>query len=298
MPNVTFYCHVVILNDIVYVGGGGANNVVFDYHPGRGEWSELPTPHVLGFAMASLNAQLVLVGGIVGGEVMKILRVWEGARGGWAHPYPAMSTGRSESAAVGYQHYLIVACGKNNGGVDTVEVLDGSSHTWYSAQPVPMGGYEMSSVVIGDHWYLSSFYWEDENPHIFTAHLPTLVSSAVSPARTSSASIWQELPTPPVDSPTLLALQNHLLLVGGRGPVNDLHHYDPLAKKYSQCGQLPFGMYGPSCAVLPSGELMVAGGEVEGGEVEGIGWSRQVWWSRRVWIGSIVSLHMRCNNYI
>ena len=134
----------------------------------------------------------------------------------------------------------------------------------------------MSSVVIGDHWYLSSLYWEDDNPHIFTAHLPTLVSSAVSPARTSSASIWQELPTPPVNGPTLLALQNHLLLVGGRGQVHDLHNYDPLAKKYSLCGQLPVGMWGPSCAVLPSGELMVAGGHVEGIRL-----------SRQVWIGSI-----------
>ena len=276
MPHETFCCRVVMLNDMVYVGGGGIFSYdVLEYHPGRGEWSELPTPPVRDFAMASLNAQLVLVGGGVGGEG-KILRVWEGARGGWAQPYPDMPTGRGGSAAVGYQHHLIVACGFKKGGVDTVEVLDGSSHRWYSAQPVPMGGYVMSSVVIGDHWYLSSLHWNDGNPHIFTAHLPTLVSSAVSPARTSSASIWQELPTPLVDGPTLLALQNHLLLVGGRGPVHDLHHYDPLAKKYSQCGQLPVRMLGPSCAVLPSGELMVAGGVVEG-----IGLSGQVW------IGSI-----------
>ena len=280
MPHGTFYCHVVILNDMMYVGGGGANVgggcIVLEYHPGRGEWSELPKPPLgaWGFAMASLNAQLVLVGGDDDG-LGKILRVWEGASG-WVQPYPAMPTWRSDSAAVGYQHYLIVACGKNNGGVDTVEVLDGSSHRWYSSQCVPVGGEFMSSVLIGDHWYLSSLCWNDKNPHIFTAHLPTLVSSAVSPARTSSASIWQELPTPPVHGPTLLALQNHLLLVGGRGPVHDLHHYDPLAKKYSQCGQLPVGMCGPSCAVLPSGELMVAGGQVEG-----FGWSQQVW------IGSI-----------
>ena len=31
-------------------------------------------------------------------------------------------------------------------------------------------------------------------------------------------------------------------------------------------------MWGPSCAVLPSGELLVAGGEVEG-----VGYSQQVW---------------------
>ena len=279
MPLVTFYCHVVIINGVVYVGGGwDVINDVLEYHPGSGEWSKLPTPPVRSFAMASLNGQLVLVGGDGDGEG-KILIVWEGARGGWAQPYPAMPTGRSRSAAVGYQHYLIVACGYKNGRVDTVEVLDGSSHRWYSAQPVPMGGHMMSSVVIGDgdHWYLSSNQWNDIKSHIFTAHLPTLVSSAVSSARTNSASIWQELPTPPVHDPTLLALQNHLLLVGGGGLEHDLHHYDPLAKKYSQCGQLPVGMRGPSCAVLPSGELMVVGGVVEG--ISGC--------SQLVWIGSI-----------
>ena len=279
MPHLTFCCHVVIINGVVYVGGGAyICDDVLEYHPGSGEWSELPTP-VWEFAMASLNGQLVLVGG---GGKGKILRVWEGARGGWAQPYPAVPSGRSSSAAVGYLHYLIVvACGDKNGGVDTVEVLDGSSHRWYSAQPVPMGVSVMSSVVIGDHWYLSSFIWNDGKSHIFTAHLPTLVSSAVSAARTNSASIWQELPTPPVDDPTLLALQNHLLLVGGEGLEHDLHHYDPLAKKYSQCGQLPVGRRGPSFAVLPSGELMVVGGEVKDGDVPGIGCSQQVW------IGSI-----------
>ena len=279
MPRGTFYCHVVIINGVVYVGGGEVIGVL-EYHPGSGEWSKLPTPPVVHFALASLNGQLVLVGGSGDGEG-KILRVWDGVRGGWTRggwtqPYPAMPTRRSSSAAVGYQHYVIVACGDKNGGVDTVEVLDGSSHRWYSAQPVPIGGHVMSSVVIGDHWYLSSYYWNDNKSHIFTAHLPTLVSSAVSADRTNSASIWQELPTPPVCDPTLLALQNYLLLVGGGELEHDLHHYDPLAKKYSQCGQLPVGMWGPSCAVLPSGELMVVGGMVEVGR-----------FSKQVWIGSI-----------
>ena len=51
-------------------------------------------------------------------------------------------------------------------------------------------------------------------------------------------------------------------------------HARPLAQKYSQCGQLPVGVRGTSCAVLPSGELTVAGGDVEGIY---IGFSRQVW---------------------
>ena len=66
MPFETIYCHVVIINGVVYVGGGLIICDVLEYHPGSGEWSMLPTPLVGYFAMASLNGQLVLVG--VGGS--------------------------------------------------------------------------------------------------------------------------------------------------------------------------------------------------------------------------------------
>ena len=54
----------------------------------------------------------------------------------------------------------------------------------------------------------------------------------------------------------------------------ELYRYEAEGKKWSVCGQLPVGMWAPSCAVLPSGELFVAGGKVEG-----------VWWySQQVWV--------------
>jgi len=277
-PFGTFQYHVVILNGMVYVGGGHYSSEydVLQYSPRSGEWSKLPTSPVKGFAMASLNGQLVLVGNHCEGDDDRIT-VWDSTSGGWGHPYPAMPSERSSSAAVGYQNCLIVACGFIER--DTVEVMDSFSGRWYSTQPVPMGGYRMSSAVVGDHWYLSSQYWEDDQPHIFSAHLPTLISSATSAAQTSTTSIWQELPTPPVRCPTLLALQSHLLLVGGSGPSQKLHRYDPQAKKWRECGQLPAGMAGTACAVLPSGELMVAGGIVEGDDLNP--------YSKQTWIGKL-----------
>ena len=270
--------HTVLLNGMVYVGdvGGGiagAECQVVEYSPESGEWNMLPRAPVRGFAMTSLNGQLVLAGG---GSDSDSITVWDSGRGEWAHPYPPMPTGRTLLAAVGYQNYLIVACGLRHR--DTVEVLDSSNDRLYSAQPLPVGGHIMSSVVIGDRWYLSSFgYWKDNKRHIFWAHLPTLISSATSAAHANAASIWQELPTPPVDDPTLLALQGHLLLVGGMGHVQKLHRYDPEARQWRECGQLPFGMAAPSCAVLPSGELMVAGGVVKGGSS----------YSKQMWLGKI-----------
>jgi len=68
-------------------------------------------------------------------------------------------------------------------------------------------------------------------------------------------------------------------LVGGSGPSQKLHRYDPQAKKWRECGQLPAGMGGPACAVLPSGELMVVGGIVKGDDLNP--------YSKQTWIGKL-----------
>ncbi len=255
------------------MGGGFAredNNeyMVMRYDPSRGEWSQLPKSTERWFAMTSVKDQLLLAGG--GGDSTAI-QLWdcEGHRWNTQH-YPRMPTGRTQSAAVGYQQYLIVACGSNK---DTVEVLDCSTHQWYSAQPVPVGGDRMTAVIIVDYMFISSYNWSDDQPHVFSAHLPTLISNATH--NTTTGPTWQELLPSPVCGPTLLALQNHLLLVGGRevggkGRRKELYRYDAEGKKWSKCGEFPVGMYAPSCAVLPSGELLVAGGGVEG-----VGWYSQ-----------------------
>ena len=246
----------VVINGVVYCGGNNpASRDVIQLIPENGDWSELPRPPVTGFAITSLNGQLVLAGSV--GDDARI-RVWDNDCSEWVHPYPPMSTGRVMSAAVGYQKYFIVACGypKRN----DVEVLDSSSGRWYSAQPVPVGGRRMSSVVIGNCWYLSSYgWWKDGKEHIFWTHLPTLTSSATS-AHSTTEHIWHDLPTPPVAEPTLLALQGHLLLVGGQGYPQEIHRYDKEVREWRVCGQLPVAMFAPCCAVLPSGDLMVAGG--------------------------------------
>ena len=267
--------NAIVIHGVVYCGGGSITcDDVVQYYPESGEWRKFPrSPGLRGFAMTSLNRQLVLVGHH--GDDEKRITVWDSGHREWVHPYPPMPTKRSQSAAVGYQNYLIVACGWYER--DIVEVLDSSSGRWYSAQPVPVGGHIMSSAVIGDHWYLSSFAcWKDEKGHIFWAHLPTLISSATSP-HTNTASVWHELPTPPVEEPTLLDLQGHLLLVGGKGKVQELHRYDPETKQWRECGQLPVGMSVPCCAVLPSGELMVAGGLT----------GDTMTYSKRTWIGRL-----------
>ena len=268
----------VIISGMVYCRGYYSGDGVVQYNPVSGEWSELPSPPVNDFTMTSFNDQLVLAGGR--GDDTRIT-VWDSGHSKWVHPYPPMPTGRSDSAALGYQNYLIVACGYPY--KDVVEVLDSSSGRWYNAQSVPLGGCLMSSVVVGDCWYLSSIgRWKDRKEHIFSAHLPTLISSATS-AHISTASIWLELPTPPVKQPTLLALQGHLLLVGGGSFDHEIHRYDPETRQWRECGQLPVGMYAPCCVVLPSGDLMVV---LPSGDLMVAG---RVTKAQKMWIGNINS---------
>lgn len=271
MPFAIKYAKALIISEQVYIGGGysGGHNIVVKYDMKSGECVKLPRSAVGSFTMASVNGQLMLVGGE--GDRPDI-QLWDHASDCWTTShYPNMPTGRSSPAAIGYKNTLIVACGGSS--TTKVEVLDCSSHQWYTAQSVPVGGYYMTSVVIGDHVYISSYCWIDGESHVLSAHLPTLLSDVTSaPYHSSTLQIWQELPTPPVRHPALLVLQDHLLLVGEWVKRKEIYRYEPEKKKWSMCARLPVGMCAPSCVVLPSGELFVAGGDVGG-----VGLSQQVW---------------------
>ena len=56
----------------------------------------------------------------------------------------------------------------------------------------------------------------------------------------------------------------------------EIHRHDPETRQWRECGRLPVGMYVPCCAVLPSGDLMVAGGVT--------GYTKAH--SKRMWIGN------------
>ena len=59
----------------------------------------------------------------------------------------------------------------------------------------------------------------------------------------------QNLPFHPISHPETLAIKKEY--------DQEIHRYDPETRQWRECGQLPVGIYGSSCAVLPSGDLMV-----------------------------------------
>ena len=207
-----------------------------------------------------------------------MITVWDGSD--WFHPHPPMDVGRSYGAAVGYKNNLVVACGlAGEEEVATVEVLDCAERSWHRACPVPIAGHHMSSAVIDMYWYLLAHHWKDSIPHIFSTHLPSLVSNTAN-AGNRCPNTWVELAAPPVKASTLLAYDSHLLLLGGlkKDFQQSIHCYDPTTNRWRNCGSLPAKMNGCSCAQLPSGELLVTGGYVKGNEGH---------YSRDVWIGNV-----------
>ena len=270
--------HTVVLDEKLYIGGGFAKDgndqyVVIQYDLPTETCSLLPNNTSMWFSMASVNGQLLLAGGSSNSQG---IQVWNPDDCCWVpSSYPNMLDSKMHFAAVGYRNYVIFLCGFYH--KNTVEILNCSTNQWYRAQPVPVGGHYMTSAVTNECVHISASDWNDHQSHVFSAHLPSLISNAETPNQTSTTPLWQELPTPPDGGPTLLALSNHLLVVGGKGYSRNLYCYDPKNKTWNKCGELPVGLWASSCAVLPSGELFVAGGE-KAGSAGG---------SQEVWIGKI-----------
>lgn len=269
----------VVIDNKVLLGGGFTSDdnnlfVVQQYDPATDEWTKLPVCPVRNFAMTAVSERLILAGGAGNGAGVT---VWDGFGQSWnSESYPNSPTGsRSVSAAIGYDHYLLVASGVYVR--ERVEVLDCSTNQWYSTSSVPEGDHVMSSVMVGDRWYLSTYKWSSFRPQIFSAHIPTLISSATSSQTTP---IWEPVPVPfpQVHTPTLLSLQNQLVLAGRKEWGRELYCFNTETQTWTECGQLPVGIHTPSFAVLPSGDLLVAGGDVE---------SQGDFYSQQVWIGTV-----------
>ena len=157
------------------------------------------------------------------------------------------------------------------GGIDDtetflsrVEILDTTeSLQWYQAASLPHPCYQMSSATIGNMCYLLSGYIKGGASK--SVCLDNLISQAVSQPANASApptpSPWQSLPDIPLTYSTALAFNGALLAVGGGlSGSSAIHVYQPSSNSWVKAGELSTERYNSNCVVLPSGEMLVAGG--------------------------------------
>ena len=267
MPvGIVQYPRVVVIGTQVYIGGGSARAVmvydIYDY-----EMNKLPPLDYKYYGMTAHNSQLVVVGGThhSTGKNTNELSVWDTEHSVWTHPYPPMTIPSSESSVISYNRFILVVGGSGEDGkyLARVQVLDTTNRQWYQTTPLPEPCVHLTSCVIGNMVYLLGGWIRavgTQNKHVFSISLDKLISNAVSPSTGATPSPWSTLEDLPVKLSTALALQGSLLAVGGWGS-SAIHAYQPSSKSWVKVGGLPREQWMCGCAILPNGELLVAGGQ-------------------------------------
>ena len=245
--------------------------IVMVYEPGVG-WRTLPRYRHKYFAMAVLKDQLTLVGGweVFMTKVTDRISVWDSQQ--WTHPYPPMPTPRYSPVVATYINWLVVAGGNNGSSVlSTVEIMDTTNKQWFTATPLPVGCYDMTSAVVGDEWYFMGGYSGlAGSKQVLHVSLPAITSQTVSQHPINPAQ-WHTLPDTPLEYSAALALHGSLLAVGGwhdrQHRSSAIHLYQPGSRQWVKVGDLPTARSHCSCTLLSSGEILVVGGRDDNGRI-------------------------------
>ena len=250
------YPHVVVVKGKVYIGGGLAYmemQTVMVCDPQRDVWHTLPPYMYTSFAMAVVNDQLVLVGGIdvKTRKCIAMLGVWSEQSQTWTNPFPPMPTARRSPSAVTHDNrWLVVVGGKSEDAVTSVEILDTTLGQWYHGAPIPQPCYHVSAATVGNMCYVLGGFTKGglSSKNVFSLCLDYLISQAVPqpvsvttlPTQSTSRpphtpptllmSPWQTIPDTPLKRSSALALNGALLAVGGEERVSmnkAIHLYQP-----------------------------------------------------------------------
>ena len=114
-------------------------------------------------------------------------------------------------------------------------------------------------------WYqLGGLSSHGATKDVLSVCLDELISQAVSQSTgailPSTPSPWQTLADTPLTYSTVLVLNGALLAVGPGHSSSAIHVDQPSSRSWVEVGDLPTERSQCACIVLPSGEILVAGG--------------------------------------
>ena len=267
------YPSVVIFKEKVCIAAGiglsdGDKRRVVVYDPKQDSYDSLPPYTCMYFSMAVINDKLILVGGKNAHTHMTAnkLGVWNEQSKRWTHTLPPMTTAcHSPSVATHNNRWLVVIGGASDANTDLsrVEVLDTiESLQWYQAASLPQPCYRLSLTTIDNMCYLLGGFTKGvgASKKVLCACLDDLISQAVSQA-VSTPSLWQSLPSMPLQYSTALAFNGALLAIGGDYLGSSaIHIYHPSSNSWVKARELPSKRCHSGCIILPGGEMLAAGG--------------------------------------
>ena len=262
MPRAMMYPQSVTVDTVVYIADRNMfSGVILRYDPHTNEWTELPQYQYCQFTLTELTHQLVMVGGwdMSTDKTSKTVSVYDHTQRSWKQPYPPMNTPRRYPAVSTYHQRLVVAGGNDSGMLlASVEILDTSVHhcQWLSATPLPVSCRLMSAAITHGTLYLLG---GTLGKQVLSVSLSALTQTDKPPAQ------WRTLPDAPLEDSTAIAVHGSLLAVGGSHggqSSSAIHVYDQEKNAWKKVGDLPTERRDCACCLLPSGEILVAGGDV------------------------------------
>ena len=257
--------------DKLYVGGGTSENFsdlfgLYIYIPTTDTWDTLIETPVYWFGLTTYNSQLVLVGGKEYNEsfVSNLWTLSEDCQ--WQETLPPMRTERHSACAVSYENHLLLVAGgvELKIGISSVVEIFNGSH-WLVTQPLPIGYYNLKSVILDENWYLMGGCGRNlqEEKAVHYASLDSLLASC-QPSETSqpSSAVWKRLTDTPNPLISTALFGSRLIDIGGEecSLLSSIHAYSFPTNSWIHVGDIPVDINQTYSVVLPTGELMVVGG--------------------------------------
>ena len=263
-PVCVYNAQAVVLEDKVYIGGGRSSSRLLIYDFVDDTWDTLETPTEW-YALTTYQSQLVLVGGGDPNCGRATNQLWVlDEQYNWNQPIPFMTTNRYQASAVSIGDHLIVAGGSSGGQtgpLDAVEVYDGCQ--WKRAQSFPIRCSWMKSTLHEGNWYLAGGI--EQGHDVYYTSVESLITTTNSEGA-GQTSVWKKLPSTPLEGSTPAMFKNQLVTIGEGYPFSSaIYAFSSSNNSWVHVGDLPVACYSICTLVLPTGELLVVGGDTESG---------------------------------
>ena len=250
------------------------STALYCYESQQQQWRRLPDCPSIHSALVMTEGRLTTVGG---GDLWRPTNSLASLTGEdedskWVKLFPRMPTARCHLAAVCRGRNVIAAGGNGDGGriVSAVEILDTELRQWSSAASLPHPMYWASITVCEDLLYLLG--GRDQNDSrtlsVFTSSITELLHQQQETANQPTA--WRRTADAPYYESTAVSVGGQLLAIGGRDEqrknTSAIVGYDPTSDSWQDMGHMATPRNRTLVAVLPSNQLIAAGGA--GGETK------------------------------
>ena len=300
--------HVLSQDKVVYVGGGNTGTIemsrkVYKFSSGAKEWESLPITPYYTFALAFVKGFVTVIGGvnILSSLTSHDLLHYEESSRKWHKTFPAMPSKRCAASATSSDSHAVVIGGISHDGrsyLNTVEVLDMSTMTWMTADPLPKPTTFMCITLCKatDRIYLlGGLTKQGAIRSVFSCTLADLVRSSTTSSTATSANtptkdtakeqgVWKELTQVPYYRSGCIAIGGKLIVASGLNDRDQItktvHVYDPQSQRWDSVGEMAASRSSCSLASLGEHHLMVVGGYL----------------NPRNWMNSLTTDVMECIN--